>query len=197
MADACACGCRVDACLLKAKTVGICCIQLEHCGAHWRCICISHGTHSTCGTQASFTQWNCVMCCWPLQMLNFQSMCIMADLGDETTVAGSNEKVLCVLRAHTDGSFDMTPGFTLPAQRYRFEDDHGGSLDTAGPTLQYLRYCGTCLACGHLAVQPMLAVQLSWCLCDALQAAFTSTHWSLPHRRQHPALRSTPQSWPA
>lgn len=96
------------------------------------------------------------MCCWPLQMLNFQSMCIMADLGDETTVAGSNEKVLCVLRAHTDGSFDMTPGFTSPAQRYRFEDDHGGLLDTAGPAL--CRYCGTSLACAHLAVQPMLAV---------------------------------------
>lgn len=59
------------------------------------------------------------------QVLNFQSMCIMADLGDETTVAGSNEKVLCVLRAHHDGSFDMTPGFSTPAQRYRFEDDHG------------------------------------------------------------------------
>lgn len=49
----------------------------------------------------------------------------MADLGDETTVAGSNEKVLCVLRAHHDASFDMTPGFSTPAQRYRFEDDHG------------------------------------------------------------------------
>lgn len=64
----------------------------------------------------------CLVC---LQMLNFQSMCIMADLGDATTVAGSNEKVLCVLRAHHDGSFDMTPGFSMPAQRYRFEDDHG------------------------------------------------------------------------
>jgi hypothetical protein len=58
-------------------------------------------------------------------MLNFQSMCIMADLGDEATVAGTNEKLLCVLRAHHDGSFDMTPGFSSPAQRYRFEDDHG------------------------------------------------------------------------
>lgn len=71
-------------------------------------------------------------------MLNFQSMCIMADLGDETTVAGSNEKVLCVLRAHTDGSFDMTPGFTTPAQRYCFEDDHGGY--TVRPKLY--RCCG-------------------------------------------------------
>lgn len=60
-------------------------------------------------------------------MLNFQSMCIMADLGDEATVAGTNEKLLCVLRAHHDGSFDMTPGFSAPAQRYRFEDDHGAS----------------------------------------------------------------------
>lgn len=63
--------------------------------------------------------------CCLLQMLKFQSMCVMADLGDETTVAGSNEKVLCVLRAHHDGSFDMKPGFSTPAQRYRFEDDHG------------------------------------------------------------------------
>lgn len=66
------------------------------------------------------------------QVLNFQSMCIMADLGDETTVAGSNEKLLCVLRAHHDGSFDMTPGFSTPAQRYRFEDDHG-RVNSSGP----------------------------------------------------------------
>lgn len=74
----------------------------------------------------------CALCCCLvcLQMLNFQSMCIIADLGDATTVAGSNEKVLCVLRAHHDGSFDMTPGFSTPAQRYRFEDDHG--VCTAG-----------------------------------------------------------------
>jgi hypothetical protein len=59
-------------------------------------------------------------------MLNFQSMFIMADLGDETTVAGCNEQVLCVIRAAHDGSFDMTPGFSAPGQRlYHFEDDHG------------------------------------------------------------------------
>jgi hypothetical protein len=58
-------------------------------------------------------------------MLNFHSMFIMADLGDEHTVAGSKEKVLAVIRAHRDGSFDMTPGFTTAEQRIRFEDDHG------------------------------------------------------------------------
>lgn len=52
-------------------------------------------------------------------------MFIMADLGDEHTVAGSSEKVLCVVRAHHDGSFDMTPGFSTAKQKYRFEDDHG------------------------------------------------------------------------
>jgi hypothetical protein len=60
-----------------------------------------------------------------LQMLNFHSMFIMADLGDEHTVAGSSEKVLAVIRAHRDGSFDMTPGFNAPGQKTRFEDDHG------------------------------------------------------------------------
>ncbi|KAF8069461.1 MKS1 [Scenedesmus sp. PABB004] len=61
-----------------------------------------------------------------LLMLNFHAMFLMADLGDETTVAGSREKVLCVLRAHQDGTFDMTPGLSAPGQRHRFEDDHGG-----------------------------------------------------------------------
>ncbi|WIA10234.1 hypothetical protein OEZ85_010434 [Tetradesmus obliquus] len=60
------------------------------------------------------------------KMLNFHSMFIMADLGDEHTVAGSNEKVLAVIRAHRDGSFDMTPGFNAPGHKTRFEDDHGG-----------------------------------------------------------------------
>ncbi|WIA30296.1 hypothetical protein OEZ86_000384 [Tetradesmus obliquus] len=60
------------------------------------------------------------------KMLNFHSMFIMADLGDQHTVAGSNEKVLAVIRAHRDGSFDMTPGFNAPGQKTRFEDDHGG-----------------------------------------------------------------------
>lgn len=59
-------------------------------------------------------------------------MFIMADLGDEHTVAGSNEKVLCVIHTHQDGSFDMTPGFSSAGQKYRFEDDHGGSPAAAG-----------------------------------------------------------------
>uniref|UniRef100_A0A383VLW8 Ig-like domain-containing protein n=1 Tax=Tetradesmus obliquus TaxID=3088 RepID=A0A383VLW8_TETOB len=60
------------------------------------------------------------------KMLNFHSMFIMADLGDEHTVAGSIEKVLAVIRAHRDGSFDMTPGFNAPGHKTRIEDDHGG-----------------------------------------------------------------------
>lgn len=64
-------------------------------------------------------------------MLNFHAMFIMADLGNEHTVAGSNEKVLCVIRAHRDGSFDMTPGFSTPGQRIRFEDDHGACKERA------------------------------------------------------------------
>eukprot|EP00775_Hariotina_reticulata_P010980 gene10980-11135_t len=63
------------------------------------------------------------------KMLKFHAMFIMADLGDEHTVAGSSEKVLCVLRAHHDGSFDMTPGFSTAKQKYRFEDDHGGMYE--------------------------------------------------------------------
>lgn len=89
-------------------------------------------------------------------------MCIMADLGDETTVAGSNEKVLCVLRAHTDGSFDMTPGFTSTAQRYRFEDDHGKSTDTVWPTrVDCANNDGAYLAGDQPPVQLMLALHYS------------------------------------
>lgn len=58
-------------------------------------------------------------------------MFIMADLGDEHTVAGSNEKVLCVIHTHQGGSFDMTPGFSSAGQKYRFEDDYGGWCDAA------------------------------------------------------------------
>ncbi|GBF94402.1 hypothetical protein Rsub_07216 [Raphidocelis subcapitata] len=59
-------------------------------------------------------------------MLNFWSMYIMADLGEEGSPAGSSEKVLVALRAYPDGSFDMAPGFSGPGRRYRFEDEHGG-----------------------------------------------------------------------
>jgi hypothetical protein len=60
-----------------------------------------------------------------LQVLNFRSMFIMADLGDEHTVAGCSEKVLVSIRAFPDGSFAMQPGFSGPGVKYRFEDDHG------------------------------------------------------------------------
>lgn len=68
------------------------------------------------------------LCC--MQMLNFHAMFIMADLGNEHTVAGSSEKVLCVIRTHQDGSFDMTPGFNSGGHKCRFEDDFGGYLVT-------------------------------------------------------------------
>lgn len=66
------------------------------------------------------------LCC--MQMLNFHAMFVMADLGNEHTVAGSSEKVLCVIRTHQDGSFDMTPGFNSGGHKCRFEDDFGGCL---------------------------------------------------------------------
>eukprot|EP00878_Enallax_costatus_P019540 GHUV01020615.1.p1 GENE.GHUV01020615.1~~GHUV01020615.1.p1 ORF type:complete len:419 (+),score=117.15 GHUV01020615.1:376-1632(+) len=78
------------------------------------------------------------------KMLNFHAMFIMADLGDQHTVAGSNEKVLCVIRTHHGGSFDTTPGFNITGQKCRFEDDHGGIYEyviepashTAAPSLE-------------------------------------------------------------
>lgn len=60
------------------------------------------------------------------QVMSFRAMYLMADLGDEHTVAGFNEKVLARIRAHPDGSFDIQPGFCRPGQSYRFEDDNGG-----------------------------------------------------------------------
>jgi hypothetical protein len=64
--------------------------------------------------------------CVVRQVLGFKPMFIMADMGEETTVAGYSEKVLAVLKAQPDGSLDMQPGFCAPGDRYRFEDDHGG-----------------------------------------------------------------------
>eukprot|EP00955_Chlamydomonas_euryale_P089239 364447-Chlamydomonas_euryale.AAC.6 len=46
----------------------------------------------------------------PVQVLNFRTMYIMADLADEHAPAYINEKVLVAIKAHSDGSFDMRPG---------------------------------------------------------------------------------------
>ena len=59
-------------------------------------------------------------------------MFLMADLGDEHTVAGRSEKVLARLRAYPDGSFDISPGFCTPGQSYRFEDDNGAARAACG-----------------------------------------------------------------
>lgn len=46
------------------------------------------------------------------RMMKSYVMYIMADLGDEHSVAGSQEVELVVIKAHPDGSFDMKPGFS-------------------------------------------------------------------------------------
>jgi hypothetical protein len=72
--------------------------------------------------------------------MSFRAMYLMADLGDEHTVAGCNEKVLARIRAHPDGSFDIQPGFCRPGQSYRFEDDNGGWAEQAAAS-KVLQLC--------------------------------------------------------
>ncbi len=60
-----------------------------------------------------------------LQVLNFRTMYIMADLAEEHEPPHSHEVVLVCVKAFADGSFDMRPGFSRPGKKYRFEDDRG------------------------------------------------------------------------
>lgn len=60
----------------------------------------------------------------PFQVLNFQTMYIMADCTAEKSQAGCDEKVLVQIRAHPDGSCDIRPGLH-PEKKYRFEDGSG------------------------------------------------------------------------
>ncbi|EFJ41998.1 hypothetical protein VOLCADRAFT_119536 [Volvox carteri f. nagariensis] len=63
------------------------------------------------------------------QVLCFRSMFIVADLGGEAEAGAGNNKVLVSIRAYPDGSFDMCPGFSRGALKYRFEDCHGGIFE--------------------------------------------------------------------
>ncbi|KAG1660692.1 hypothetical protein FOA52_015903 [Chlamydomonas sp. UWO 241] len=59
------------------------------------------------------------------QVLNYRTMYIMADLAEAESPAYVNERVLVAVKAYSDGSFDMRPGFSKPGCKYRFEDAFG------------------------------------------------------------------------
>ena len=50
-------------------------------------------------------------------------MYVMLDTAEDEK--DPSEEILCCIRAFTDGTFEMTPGFSRPGAWYRIESKHG------------------------------------------------------------------------